>query len=98
MFRGVRRSIEANVDTAQASAGDLENTRLLLQSELALDYFQLHGLDAEKQLLDDTVQAYQKALDLTMNRYNQGVASQVDVAQAQTQLVQTLAQSTDTSR
>jgi len=96
LFGGVRRSIEANVDTAQASAGDLENTRLLLQSELALDYFQLHGLDAEKQLLDSTVQAYQKALDLTMNRYNQGVASQVDVAQAQTQLVQTEAQSTDT--
>jgi NodT family efflux transporter outer membrane factor (OMF) lipoprotein len=96
LFGGVRRSIEASVDTAQASAGDMENTRLLLQSELALDYFQLHGLDAQKKLLDDTVQAYQKALDLTQNRYNQGVASQVDVAQAQTQLVQTEAQATDT--
>lgn len=92
----VRRSIESNVDTAQASAADLENTRLSLQSTLALDYFQLRGLDAQKQLLDTTSQAYQKALQLTVNRYNQGVASQVDVAQAQTQLAQTQAQSTDT--
>jgi len=96
LFGGVRRSIEANVDTAQAVAGDVESTRLLLESELALDYFQLHGLDAQRQLLLDTVQAYQKALDLTVNRYNQGVASQVDVAQAQTQLAQTQAEATDT--
>jgi NodT family efflux transporter outer membrane factor (OMF) lipoprotein len=92
----VRRSIEAATATAQASAGDLENVRLILQSELALDYFQLHGLDAEKQLLDSNVVAYQRALVLTQNRYNEGVASQVDVAQAQTQLEQTRAQSTDT--
>ncbi len=96
-FGGVRRSIEADVATAQATAADLETTRLLLQSELALDYFQLHGLDAEKQLLDSTETDYAKALELTMNRYNQGVASQVDVAQAQTQLAQTQAQATDTT-
>jgi NodT family efflux transporter outer membrane factor (OMF) lipoprotein len=70
--------------------------RLSLQSELALDYFQLHGLDSQKKLLDTTVEAYQKALDLTNNRYNQGVASQIDVVQARTQLEQTRAQSTDT--
>jgi NodT family efflux transporter outer membrane factor (OMF) lipoprotein len=92
----IRRTIEANIETAQASAGDLETMRLSLQSELALDYFQLHGLDAVKKLLDDTVVAYQKALDLTVNRYNQGVASQIDVVQARTQLEQTRAQSTDT--
>jgi len=96
VFGAVRRAIEANTASAQASAADLANLRLLLQTELALDYFQLHGLDAEKQLLDDNVTAYQQALQLTMNRYNQGVASQVDVAQAQTQLEQTRAQSTDT--
>lgn len=92
----VRHTVEANVDTAQATAADLENTRLSLQSNLALDYFQLNGLDAQKQLLDTTTEAYQKALQLTINRYNQGIASQVDVAQAQTQLAQTQAQSTDT--
>ena len=67
-----------------------------MQAELALDFFQLHGLDAQKQLLDTTVTAYQKALDLTNNRYSQGVASQIDVVQARTQLEQTRAQSTDT--
>jgi NodT family efflux transporter outer membrane factor (OMF) lipoprotein len=92
----IRKTIEANIETAQASAGDLETMRLSLQSELALDFFQLHGLDAQKKLLDDTVAAYQKALDLTNNRYNQGVASQIDVVQARTQLEQTRAQSTDT--
>jgi NodT family efflux transporter outer membrane factor (OMF) lipoprotein len=92
----VRKGIEANIETAQASAGDLETMRLSLQAELALDYFQLHGEDAVKQLLDTTVQAYQKALDLTNNRYNQGVASQIDVVQARTQLEQTRAQATDT--
>ncbi len=92
----IRKTIEAGIETEQASAGDLENARLSLQAELALNYFQLHGLDAEKQLLDTTVAAYQKALDLTNNRYNQGVASQIDVVQARTQLEQTRAQSTDT--
>ncbi len=92
----VRRTVESNIEAAQATAGDLENARLSLQSQLALDYFQLHGLDASKTLLDSTVTAYQKALDLTNNRYNQGVASQIDVVQARTQLEQTRAQSTDT--
>jgi NodT family efflux transporter outer membrane factor (OMF) lipoprotein len=92
----VRKTVAGNVDTAQATAASLANVRLVLESELALDYYQLHGLDAQKQLLDTTIVAYQRALDLTVNRYNQGVASQVDVAQAQTQLQQTTAQSTDT--
>ncbi len=92
----IRRTLEASIETAQASAGDLETMRLSLQSELALDWFQLHGLDSQKKLLDSTVEAYQKALDLTNNRYNQGVASQIDVVQARTQLEQTRAQSTDT--
>jgi NodT family efflux transporter outer membrane factor (OMF) lipoprotein len=92
----IRRTIESATDTAQASAADLENARLSIQGEVALDYFQLRGQDAQKQLLDSTVKAYEDALRLTQNRYNQGVASQVDVVQAQTQLEQTRAQSTDT--
>jgi NodT family efflux transporter outer membrane factor (OMF) lipoprotein len=91
----VRRLIESNVATAQATAGDLETMRLSLQAELAVDYFSLHGTDAEKQLLDSTATAYEKALDLTTNRYKQGIASGVDVAQAQTQLETTRAQSID---
>lgn len=92
----IRRTIESATATAQASAADIENARLSIQGEVALDYFQLRGQDAQKQLLDSTVTAYDQALRLTQNRYNQGVASQVDVVQAQTQLEQTRAQSTDT--
>ena len=66
-----------------------------LQTELAADYFEARSLDAQKRILDDTVVAYQKALDLTRNRYNGGVASRVEVAQAQTQLNQTEAQAID---
>ena len=91
----VRRSVEASRSEAQATAADLANVNLSLQTELALDYFSLRGLDAQKQLLDSTVVSYEKALDLTQTRYNGGLASAVDVAQAQTQLETTRAQSID---
>src|SRR5580698_2073214 len=61
----VRNTVRASVANAQASAADLENTRLTAQSELAVDYFQLHGQDALKQLLDSTVVAYEQSLELT---------------------------------
>ncbi len=82
----VRRDIESNVATAQASAADVENVRLSLQAELAVDYFQLHGLDEQAQLLDSTVREYETALKITSNRHDQGVASGADLAEAQTQL------------
>lgn len=92
----VHLALQGNLANAQASAADLETARLSIQATLAEDYFQLHGLDAQRQLLESTVADYQKALDLTVNRYKQGVASQIDVAQAQTVLEQTRAQATDT--
>jgi NodT family efflux transporter outer membrane factor (OMF) lipoprotein len=91
----VRRSITAAKAATQASAADLENVRLILQAEMASDYFQVRSLDAEKRLLDDTVAAYRRALELTQNRYSGGVASKVEVEQAQTQLQQTEAQDID---
>lgn len=91
----VRRLVEANRSEAQATAADLANIQLSLQAELASDYFELRGLDAEKQLLDSTVQSYEKALELTQTRYQGGVATAVDVAQAQTQLETTRAEDTD---
>jgi len=93
----IRRTIANAREQFQASAADLENVKLELQTELAVDYFEARSLDAEKQLLDDTVVAYGKALQLTENRYNGGVASKVEVAQAQTQLDQTQAQEIDVS-
>lgn len=91
----VRRLVEANRSEAQATAADLANVQLSLQAELATDYFGVRGLDAEKKLLDSTVESYEKALELTQQRYQGGVATAVDVAQAQTQLETTRARSID---
>jgi NodT family efflux transporter outer membrane factor (OMF) lipoprotein len=91
----VRRTVEATRSEAQASAADLANVDLSLHAELALDYFQLRGLDSQQQLLDSTVDSYVKALELTDSRHKGGVASAVDVAQAQTQLETTRAQAAD---
>lgn len=91
----IRRSLEASITNAQAVAADLETVRLSMHAELAIDYFQLRGFESEKRLLDSTVSAYEKALELTTNRHDQGVVSGVDVAQAQTQLDATRAQATD---
>ncbi len=77
---------------AQASAADLENTRLSMQADVAVDYFQLRGQDALKQLLDATLIDYQQSLDLTRSLYETGIDSDEAVAQAETQLEQTQAQ------
>ena len=91
----IRNTVQANTFEAQATAGDLENTRLSVQAELAADYFQLRATDAQKQLLDATVAAYEQALELTKVQFETGIASDEDVAQAQTQLETTRAQATD---
>ena len=95
LFGRIRKTVEEARSNAQASAGDLENVSLSVHAELAVDYFEVRTLDAEEQLLRDTVDAYQKALELTQNRYSGGVASGVDVAQAQTILETTRAQMID---
>jgi len=91
----VRRTVEASRSEAQASAADLASVELSLHAELALDYFGLRGLDAQKALLSSTVVSYEKALELTKNRYQGGLASAVEVAQAQTILETTRALATD---
>jgi NodT family efflux transporter outer membrane factor (OMF) lipoprotein len=91
----VRRTVAAARHEAQATAADLETARLSLQAELAMDYFELRAADAQKQLLDETVKAFEAALRLTTNRFRGGAAPKSDVAQAQTQLDTTRAQATD---
>jgi NodT family efflux transporter outer membrane factor (OMF) lipoprotein len=88
----IRRSVESNQASAQASAADLENARLSAQAALAQDYFLLRELDAQKQLLTETVAAFEKSLELTRGLSAQGVDSEVDVVQAETQLKTTQAQ------
>lgn len=82
----IRRSVTAAKEETQASAGDVASVRLSLHAELAMDYFDLRSVDADKRLLDDTVKAYSEALQLTRNRFEGGVAPMSDVAQAKTQL------------
>ncbi len=67
-------------------AANVGNARLLYQSELAQDYFGLHGLDGEAALLSRTEASYEEYLTLTRNRFTGGVASDLDVAQAESQL------------
>jgi len=91
----IRRTVEQARATAQASAADLANVDLSLHAEMASDYFQLRGLDSEIRLLTDTVADLEGQLDLTQRRLKGGVATAVDVDQAQTQLETVRAQLVD---
>jgi len=95
VWGSVRKSVASSRELAQASAADLETLRLSLHAELALDYLTLRGLDAQKQLFDNNVEAFEKALELTEDRFRGGVASREDVDLADTQLEQTRAQDID---
>ena len=91
----VRRTVESYRDQAQASAADLATVNLSMHAQLALFYFQARTLDAEEQLLNSTVTQYEQALELIQNRFTGGLASDVEVQQAKTQLETTRAQAVD---
>ncbi|WP_427184133.1 efflux transporter outer membrane subunit [Bordetella bronchialis] len=95
IWGSVRRSVEASRAGAQASAADLAAARLSAQSTLAQNYFQLRVLDEQERLLRETVETNERSLQLTINRYNAGVAAKSDVAVARTQLENTRAQWVD---
>jgi len=81
LFGRVRRNLEAANANLQASAADLQNVQLVLTSELAADYFTLRELDSETQVLRESVESQQKALQLVENRHDGGVASGLEVSQ-----------------
>jgi len=86
LWGSIRRGAAAGAANAQAAAANVGNARLLYQTELAQDYFELHGLDGEADLLTRTQSSYQEYLELTRNRFSAGIASDLDVAQAEAQL------------
>ena len=88
----IRRQIESDSAAAQASAADLMSARLSAQSSLVTNYFSLRVSDARKRVLEETVAAYGRSLEIVRNQFNAGTVSRVDLAQAQTQYDQTRAQ------
>jgi NodT family efflux transporter outer membrane factor (OMF) lipoprotein len=88
----IRRTVESDVATAQASAADLANARLSAQAQLATLYFELRAADEQKRLLDAAVDAFTQSLQITRNQYTAGVVGQADVVTAETQVEQTRAQ------
>jgi NodT family efflux transporter outer membrane factor (OMF) lipoprotein len=93
----VRKNVESYREQAQASAADLATVNLSMHADLAIDYFQARSLDAQEQLLNSTVKQYEQALELNQNRFEGGIASEVEVQQAKTQLQTTRAAAIDVS-
>ncbi len=91
----VQNTVAASSYEAQASFADLENVRLSIQADVAADYFQLRVFDGLKQLLDTSVIDYRESLKQIQVQYSAGMATDEDIAQAETQLNITLAQATD---
>jgi NodT family efflux transporter outer membrane factor (OMF) lipoprotein len=91
----VRRNVESFREQAQASAADLATVNLSMHADPAIAYFQARSLDAEEQLLNSTVKQYEEALELNQSRFEGGIASEVDVEQAKTQLQTTRATAID---
>jgi multidrug efflux system outer membrane protein len=88
----VRREVESARASLAASADDLESSKLAIQAEVAIDYFTLRSLDAQYRVLEDTAVAYRRSLELTQNRHKSGIATDLDVSQAETQLASAEAQ------
>jgi len=91
----IRRTVESQRASAQASAADLEAARLSARASLAQDYFLLRAQDAQQQLLTATVADFERSLQLTRNQYEAGIVSRADVLQAETLLETTRAQAID---
>jgi NodT family efflux transporter outer membrane factor (OMF) lipoprotein len=88
----VQRSLEGARASAQQSAADLENTRLLLSADLASAYFNLRALDTELDVLSQSIELQRRALGIVGSRRDLGAASGLDVAQQQALLDSTLTQ------
>jgi outer membrane protein, multidrug efflux system len=92
LFGRARKNLEAANASLEGTAADLENVRLVLTAELAADYFSLRELDAEYQVVEESVKIQREGLDVVSHRHEGGIASGLDLAQQQTLLDSTIAQ------
>jgi multidrug efflux system outer membrane protein len=92
LFGRVRKNVEAANATLQSTAADLQNAQLVLSAELAADYFSLRELDAELQVVEESVGYERRGLDLVNNRHNGGIANGLELAQQAALLDSTLTQ------
>ncbi|HEX7455235.1 MAG TPA: efflux transporter outer membrane subunit, partial [Gallionella sp.] len=91
----IGRNVEANEASAQASGADLQSALLSAQATLVQSYFQLRVNDAQRRLLEQSIVAYERTLQITKDRYEAGIASRVEIMQAETQVKSTQAQAID---
>jgi NodT family efflux transporter outer membrane factor (OMF) lipoprotein len=98
VFGRLRASVSQAGALAQASAADLANVTLAARGELALDYLQLRAIDAQADILDAAIAGFERALQITNNRYAAGVVGRVDILQAETQLRNARADAADLGR
>lgn len=92
LFGRNRKNLQAANATLQGTAADLQNVQLVLTAELAADYFSLRELDAESQVVQESVKIEQQGMGLVNHRHEGGIASGLDVAQQQTLLDSTVTQ------
>jgi NodT family efflux transporter outer membrane factor (OMF) lipoprotein len=97
LWSHVRLAVRTNYLAAQVSAADLENVRLSVHAELAVDYYELRGQGSLKRLLDSTVAAYREALEMAQVQYKAGIGNDEAIASAETQLEAAEAQDTNLS-
>lgn len=82
----IRRSVDASRYEATAGAADMQSALLSLESDLATDYFELRSADDTVRILSEAVQRYGEAVEVTRHRFDEGLAPQSDLDQAETQL------------
>lgn len=92
LFGRAKKTLQAANANLQATAADMQNVQLVLTAELAADYFSVRELDAEYQVVQESVKIQQQGLALVNHRHEGGIASGLDVAQQQTLLDSTVTQ------
>ncbi|HVR84851.1 MAG TPA: efflux transporter outer membrane subunit [Planctomycetota bacterium] len=94
----IRRGIEAAESQAKATSDDLGVVLHTMESDIASTYYQIRSLDLQTEILNRTVQSYQRQVDLLNTQLKAGLVGRISVAQAEALLYATVSQQADTRR